>query len=152
MKRPVLCVVDSAHRAQRIVAQLRSSGFGREVISLAFRDSADRADVSSPGWLIGVASVVMPGIGSVIAAGLILAALSGPAEIDLADVIRGWGVPRDGALEYEERIAAGSALVSVHTDSDEERRVAKQIFQSNGCADVRVAGEDMPGRNRDGDV
>jgi len=152
MKRPVLCVVDTAGRAQRIVAQLRRSGFAREVISLVCRDSADRADVSAQGWLVAVALVVLPGLGSVIAAGLILAALSGPVKTDLADIIRGWGVPRDGAQEYEERIAGGSALVSVHTDSNEERDVAKQVFESNGCVDVRVAGDDAARRSNDGNV
>lgn len=142
MKRPVLCVVDTPGRAQRVVAQLRHSGFAREVISLICRDSADRADVSSQGWLVSVAALALPGIGSVIAAGLILAALSGPVMIDLAEVMRGWGVPNDGALEVEERVADGSALVSVHTDSDAEREVAKQVFQANGCARVPVAGHD----------
>jgi hypothetical protein len=150
MKRPVLCLGESAIRAQRIVAQLRSSGFGREVISLIYRDAADRVDMQ--GWLVGVGSISRPDIGAVIAAGLILAALSGPSEISLADVMRGWGVPEDGAAEVEERVSSGSTLVSVHTDNDDERRVAKQVFESNGCTDVLVPGEDPVPRNRDGNV
>lgn len=76
------------------------------------------------GLLLGLGALAIPGVGPIIAAGPIAAAitgaLAGGAVGGLAGALIDYGVPEVEAKEYEERINAGDILVLV--DDDETRR------------------------------
>ena len=102
MDRAVICIVNRAGQAERVVYQLRAAGFPSDRLSVLFpdklgsRDLGHERNTKAPegaaagagaggllggglGWLVGVGSLAIPGLGPFIAAGPIMAALSGAA-------------------------------------------------------------------------
>jgi uncharacterized membrane protein len=104
------------------------------------------------GWLVGVGSLAIPGVGPFIAAGPLLAALSGAAigaaAGGLTGALVGLGIPEYEAKQYEEKIRSGNLLVSVHTENADQRRRAKEILERNGANDIAVAGEEGVSRSQ----
>jgi rhodanese-related sulfurtransferase len=92
------------------------------------------------GWFVGVGALAIPGIGPLIAAGPILAALAGAgvgsAVGGITGGLVGMGIPEYEAKRYEGRITKGGTLVSVHCATSEERDRAKKILVSAGAEDV----------------
>ena len=76
------------------------------------------------GWLAGVGALAIPGLGPFIAAGPIMAALSGAAVGGAFGGITGYlvglGIPEFEAKRYEGKVKGGSALISVHSESSDE--------------------------------
>ena len=97
------------------------------------------------GWLIGVGALAIPGIGPVIAAGPLLAALAGigigGALGGFAGSLVGMGIPEYEAEKYEGELLKGGILAVVHCETYEEVNRAKQVFQSSGAQDVAVSRE-----------
>lgn len=97
------------------------------------------------GWLTGIGALAIPGLGPFIAAGPIMAALAGAglggAVGGIVGALVGMGIPEYEAKRYEGRIKAGSMLLSVHCDSSEWTKKAKEILESTGAQDVSSAGE-----------
>jgi hypothetical protein len=169
MERSVLGVVDSAGRAEALVEELRRAGFARDRISVLAPDASESLVVETEvhskapegvtagvtsggalggalGWLVGIGSLVIPGIGPFIAAGPILIALSGAAVGaavgGVTGALIGFGFPEYEAKLYEDHLRAGSILLSVLTLTADERTRARELFAANGAADVRSVGED----------
>jgi hypothetical protein len=98
------------------------------------------------GWLVGIGSLTIPGLGPFLAAGPMLAALSGAAVGaavgGVAGALIGFGFPEYEAKLYEGHLRDGNILLSVLTLSAEERKRARELFESNGAVDVRTVGED----------
>jgi hypothetical protein len=98
------------------------------------------------GWLVGVGVLAIPGIGPVIAAGPIVAALAGigvgRALGGFAGVLIGVGTsPNTRAKRYEGRVLKGGILVAVHCETSEEIKRAKGIMEITGAEDVSSSGE-----------
>jgi hypothetical protein len=74
------------------------------------------------GWLIGIGALAIPGLGPVMAAGPILAAMAGFGAGSviggLAGALTGMGIPEYEAKRYEGRIRSGGSLISVHCATD----------------------------------
>src|SRR5215471_360683 len=123
MNRAVFCIASSEAQAASIVNELKATGFSASDISALFpdrggsRDFAHERSTKAPegatagagaggllggglGWLVGIGSLAIPGLGAFIAAGPILAALSGAAVGaavgGLTGALVGMGIP-----EYE---------------------------------------------------
>ncbi len=92
------------------------------------------------GWLVGVGALAIPGIGPVIAAGPLVAALAGigvgGALGGFAGVLIGVGIPEDEAKRYEGRLLNGGILVAVHCETSEEIKRAKGIMEVTGAEDI----------------
>jgi hypothetical protein len=92
------------------------------------------------GWFVGVGALAIPGIGPLIAAGPILAALAGAgvggAVGGIAGGLVGMGVPEYEAKRYDGLIRKGGTLVSVHSPTTEQRDRAKKILVEAGAEDV----------------
>ena len=90
------------------------------------------------GLLAGLGTLAIPGLGPFIAAGLIMAALSGAAAGATAGGVvgsgraLGLGVPEYEAKAYEERIKKGGYLIAVHVENSEEGDVVREIMKKNG--------------------
>jgi hypothetical protein len=97
------------------------------------------------GWLVGAGAVAIPGIGPVIAAGPIVAALAGIAVGGalggFAGVLIGVGIPEHEAKRYQGRLLKGGILVAVHCETPEEIRRGKGIMVVTGAEDVASSGE-----------
>jgi hypothetical protein len=168
MKRSALCLVDTEAQADAIVGKLRSAGFSDNDISVLFpdkgrtRDFAHKKATKMPegatvgastggviggtiGLLTGIGALAIPGLGPFIAAGPIMAALSGGAigagVGGLAGALVGLGIPEYEARRYEGKVKEGGLLISVHSESNDETRSAKDIFKQEGAHDISSTGE-----------
>ena len=85
------------------------------------------------GWLAGIGMLAIPGIGPFIAAGPIMAMLSGlgmgAAVGGLTGALIGMGIPEYVATRYEGRIKGGCILLSVHADDSKWIQKAKKILK-----------------------
>jgi hypothetical protein len=97
------------------------------------------------GWLVGIGSLAIPGVGPLIAAGPIIAALAGVgaggALGGVAGGLVGLGLPEYEAKRYQGRIKEGGILLSVHSDGSEWTKRAKEILESTGAQDISSTGE-----------
>src|ERR1700675_4888895 len=152
MKTSVYCIATTEGQADRIVRELQTVGFANDDISVLFPDTRGSRDLGHEkhskapegvttgastggilggalGWLAGIGTLAIPGVGPFIAAGPILAALSGAAiggtVGGVTGALVGLGIPELEAKRYEGKIKDGNILISVHTDSSEEITRAK---------------------------
>lgn len=97
------------------------------------------------GWLIGVGALAIPGVGPLVAAGPIVAALAGAgaagATGGLVGGLIGAGIPEIEAKRYAGRIHEGGYLISVHCDDRDWARRAEEILEATGGRDVVKASE-----------
>jgi hypothetical protein len=100
------------------------------------------------GWLVGIGALAIPGIGPLVAAGPIVAALAGAgaagATGGLVGGLIGAGIPEVEAKRYAGRIREGGYLLSVHCDDKEWASRAEAILERTGGRDVVKAGEADP--------
>ncbi len=171
MERAVICILKTADQTERVVNDLRSAGFTGDDISVLLPDKQGTKDFAHEqntkvpegavtgasaggllggglGWLVGVGSLAIPGVGPLIAAGPILAALSGAAVGaavgGLTGALIGMGVPEYEAKQYEGKVKGGNILISVHTDDAHQRKLATEIFEKAGAEDIKTTGEAKP--------
>jgi hypothetical protein len=162
----VYAIALSEGQAYQIVDSLTNAGFSNNDISALLPDKdsthqfAHEKHTKAPegaitgvtaggavgglfGLLAGIGALAIPGVGPLIAAGPLLAALSGAAAGatvgGIAGALIGMGIPEIEAKRYENRIAEGNILISVHTISAEETDRAKEILKHAGAEDISVA-------------
>ena len=102
------------------------------------------------GLLAGIGALAIPGLGPFIAAGPIMAALSGAAAGaavgGVSGALVGLGIPEIEAKRYEGKLRQGNYLVSVHTESSDERKRVESIFRGEGADDISSTTEaSVPG-------
>jgi heat induced stress protein YflT len=174
MTKTVVGLFDTFAEAQHVVQDLVNTGFRREDISLLANDARGEyqnyrtvgEDTTSAaaegagagavgggvlggvlGLLVGVGALAIPGIGPVLAAGPLAAALGtagastlvgagiGAATGGLIGALVGAGIPEEDASFYAEGVRRGGALVMVKT-SDELAQSAYDTLRSHGAVDV----------------
>jgi hypothetical protein len=167
-KKSVFCIATSRNQANQIVERLKFANFSNNDISALFadketnRDFAHEKNTKAPegavtgastggvvggalGWIAGIGALAIPGVGPFIAAGPIIAALSGAAigaaVGGVAGGLIGLGIPELEAKRYEGKIKDGNILISVHTDNSDEITRAKDIFTKAGAQDICTTGE-----------
>ncbi len=98
------------------------------------------------GLLASIGVLAIPGIGPLIAAGPIIAALTGIGSGGMLGgiigALVGIGIPEYEAKRYEGRIKAGGILLSVHCDNPDWIDKAKGILKLTGADDISSAGEE----------
>ncbi len=167
-KKSVFCIATSRAQADQIVDQLKVANFSNNDISALFADKgtshdfAHEKNTKAPeaavagagtggviggalGWIAGIGALAIPGVGPFIAAGPIIAALSGAAigatVGGIAGGLIGLGIPEIEAKRYEGKIKSGNILISVHTENSEEITRAKNIFTLAKAQDICTTGE-----------
>jgi hypothetical protein len=97
------------------------------------------------GWLAGIGALAIPGLGPLIAAGPIVAALAGAGAVGavggVLGALAGLGVPEYEAKRYEGRVKQGGVRLSVHCDDADWVRRAKELLRDTGAEDIASAGE-----------
>ncbi len=154
--------------AENAVDRMLAAGFRNEDISVLLQDNVGTKDFAHEkhtkapegtttgvvaggiiggtiGLLAGIGVLAIPGLGPLIAAGPIIAALSGIGSGGvLGGVIGalvGMGIPEYEAKRYEGRIKEGGILLSVHCDNPDWVAKAKQLLKDSGAEDIASAGE-----------
>lgn len=164
----VFCIAISRSQADQIVDRLKDANFSSNDISVLFpdqgtsRDFAHEKSTKAPegavagastggviggalGWIAGIGALAIPGVGPFIAAGPIIAALSGVAVGatvgGIAGGLIGLGIPEFEAKRYEGKVREGNILISVHTENSEEITRAKVIFTDAKAHDLCISHE-----------
>src|SRR5919204_4207595 len=139
--------------AQRTIEELRTAGVDPQRVSVVAQDPQRAREVAqqtgaetvtgtaagaglgallggTAGWLVGIGALAIPGIGPLVAAGPIAAALGvagttaaagagvGVVAGGIIGALTGWGFAESEARAYEERVAQGDVLLAVQVDDD----------------------------------
>lgn len=164
----VYAIANSDAQAVRIATRLKAAGFTPSDISILGPDRAGLRDMGTEnstkapegaaagagtgailggalGWLAGVGALAIPGFGPLIAAGPILAALSGAAVGGtvggMTGALIGLGIPEYEARLYEAKLRSGNILMAVHVDDSEEAGLVRQIMSDEKAEDVSTGTE-----------
>lgn len=164
----VFGIYQNAAGAERSVDTLIGAGFTNDDISVLLPDSssskefAHEKNTKAPegtatgvtaggaiggalGLLAGIGALAIPGVGPLIAAGPIMGALAGlgagGAVGGLIGALVGFGIPEYEAKRYEGRIRAGGVLLSVHCNTSDEIKLAKDLLKKTGAEDISSTGE-----------
>src|SRR6476659_4052159 len=143
MAKAVFCIVN-ANKAASVVDRLKAAAFSNGDISVLMPDRSGTKDFAvdnstkapegaatgagtgaalggALGWLAGIGSLAIPGLGPLIAAGPIMAALAGvgigSAVGGVTGALIGMGIPEYEAKRFEGLIKEGKVLLSVHCDN-----------------------------------
>lgn len=92
------------------------------------------------GWLAGIGTLSIPGLGPFVAAGPILATLGGTG---IADALVAMGIPEYDAKRFEFFVKDGCMLLSVHAGLGEWADKTKMIFMECGAHDVSSTGDEQ---------
>ena len=173
MAKTVVGLMESAAEAQRVVQDLTSScGCTQADIGLMARGSegerpskrkgrsaAKEGDVAAGamkgvgtgaaiggvlGLVAGVASLAIPGVGPIIAAGPIASALAGAgigaAAGGIIGALANMGVPEEHAHYYAEGVRRGGTLITVRAETDAKAECAQRVMQQHGAVDIEERG------------
>jgi len=162
MAKTIVGLFDDFIDAQWAVQELANKGFARDNISLAANDATGeyaKSTAASAEWsgtatgattgaavggvgglLLGLGALAIPGIGPIIAAGPLVAALTGAGIGAMAGGMIGAltdvGVPEEEAGYYAEGVRRGGTLVTINA---EDTRVdqAIDILENHNAVDVQ---------------
>ena len=168
MKQTVFAILDNQPQAEQVVERLKGVGFYPNDISMLWADTSGNKDLAiehetkmpegtaaggtagfviggALGWLVGLGTLAIPGLGPFIAAGPLMAALSGAAVGAAAGGIVGglvgMGMPEFEARRYESKIKEGGILISVHTEDSGGVERAKKVLMETRALHISTAGE-----------
>ncbi|WP_068621898.1 YsnF/AvaK domain-containing protein [Paenibacillus tuaregi] len=157
MTKKIVGVFRNEQEATNAIEELKRQGFRADDISIVAKDKRDVSAISDEtgtkapegvatgaatggilggvtGLLAGLGALAIPGIGPIVAAGPIAAALTGAAvgagTGGLVGGLVGLGIPEDEAEEYDTMINDGRILVMVDAQPGQAGRVY-QIFRDN---------------------
>jgi hypothetical protein len=164
----VFGIYKSSAQAESAVDRISAAGFSHNDISVLLPDTqsskefAHEKNTKAPegtatgvttggvlggtlGLLAGIGALAIPGVGPFIAAGPIVASLAGlgvgGAVGGLIGALVGMGIPEYEAKRYEGRVKDGGILLSVHCDTSDEVKAAKQLLEQTGAKDIASSGE-----------
>jgi hypothetical protein len=166
MKATVYGLASSESQATEILTHLRNLGFTAGELSVLLKEQGDTRNISLKenavkgaerggllggilGGLAGLSALAIPGIGSFVALGPLLAALGGSAVGGMVGGLAGGarggltplGLNHDIERRLRERLESGDILIAVHSDDPVRRDRAARVFKSSGADEVYFPGE-----------
>ena len=173
-----VAVFDDRDDAERAINGLRDAGFEPDQISVMARDRDEAGRLAEDtgteagtgaatgaltggllggvaGWLIGIGALAIPGVGPIIAAGPLAAALGGAAlgaaGGGLIGALTGAGVPEEEARYYEDRFKSGGILLTVNAPGRYDE--AADVLRDHGGHDYErgMGRTERTVRDRDAD-
>ena len=107
---------------------------------------------------LAAATLAVPGVGPVIAFGMIGAALlgavgaaTGAALGDELEEHLGEGVPHEDVFLYEDALRHGRSIVIAYIDDDDRADKAREVIKNSGAADIDTLREQWWAELRDGE-
>jgi len=162
-KNHAIAVFDTHEQAENAIKEIQRAGFDVKRLSIigkgyetedqviGYYNAGDRMKHWGKfgafwgalwGLLAGVAFLVIPGVGPILIAGPIVAALEGAVAIGGLSVIGAGlyslGIPKNTVIRYESALKADKFLVAVHGTSEEVER-ARDILSTVGAADITLS-------------
>jgi hypothetical protein len=160
-KNATVAIFSSHAEAEEAIKRLQKAGFDMKTLSIVGKDYELREDVvgyyttgeriltwgtSGALWggiwglLFGAAFFIVPGVGSVLVGGPLVAAIIGGLETavvtgGLSAIGAGLyslGIPKDSVLAYEAAIRAGKYLITVH-GTEAEAAEARAVLATTGA-------------------
>ena len=147
MPKAVICIATSEEQAAHLANQLKEAGLSGNDVSVLLPDRAgsrefarDLHNSKSPkgaatgaiaggvtarilGWLFGIGTAAIPGVGAVMAA--LGGAAAGSAVGGIAGAAAYFGIPEDEATPYEGyAVESDDALISVHAEERQGHHAA----------------------------
>jgi hypothetical protein len=149
--------------AEAAVERLKDAGFGKHELSLLYphNDPVNKlvhsqetkvlkgAEIGASagaiiggvlGWIASAGLLLVPGVGTIFAAGPIATLLiTIPAAAGVGGLwggLIGLGIPEKEAKHFYTRLHKGDILLSVHCDDEERMMTAKDIMIHTGAEDV----------------
>jgi uncharacterized membrane protein len=156
-------IFDNPRDAQRAVGMLHDSRYELDDVSIITRASEHGVEVNSGddvsasegatvgavwGGLVGLASLVIPGVGPFIAGGALATALASAAAGAVTGAVVGGvaaaliqfgGISEEDAGRYESLVHAGKTLVAVKARAEDARHVHRILMKAD-AEEVREAG------------
>jgi uncharacterized membrane protein len=156
----IIGIFDTPRDAQRAMEMVRDSSLSVEDVSVISRTAEQEVRVESGedvsagqgatvgavwGGLVGLASLMIPGVGPVIASGALAAALASALTGAVTGAVVGGvaaalihfgGLSEDEARQYESLVHAGKTLVAVKA-ADEDARHVRRILSKAGAESVQ---------------
>lgn len=172
-------IFSSRDAAENGVSELKSEGFMNSDVSILFssptetmefvhENSTTAPEVAATvaisgatiggvlGWLAGIGTLAIPGVGPFIAAGPIMAALAGAGVGGtiggLTGALVGMGIPEYEAKRYEDRVNDGGVLVAVHAADSVWEEKAKDILKGCGAEDISSKSEESGTTSHDSEI
>jgi hypothetical protein len=166
MNRSVIAITRTKEQTEAIAFYLQQAGFSSEQVSFLLPDThaatefAHEHNTKAPegaiagvagggllggalGLLAGAGILALPGLGPLLVAGPLLAALSGAAAGaavgGVGGALVGLGIPEFEARLYEGRLKGGNILLAVHVENRNEQTRAEEILRNGGATDVSLA-------------
>ena len=167
MATTLLGIFDDPMSARRDMDQLRTSELHLEDISIISRTGEQAGAVGDGehlsagegatigavwGGLIGLAALLIPGVGPFIAGGAIFAALTGAATGAVVGGITGAlmdraNIPEEEARDYEMMVHSGKTLLAVKAH-DQDADAVRRILAHAGARSIRDNQSDIAGGSR----
>jgi uncharacterized protein (TIGR02271 family) len=170
MPKTVVGLFDTFNEAQECVRDLESNGFTNSDISVVASEEAQKLDTGTIdtsagnvgsgaaagaaigavgggaiGLLASLGLFAIPGLGPILAAGPLVAFLTGAgigaAAGGIIGALTGMGIPEEEAGLYAEGVRRGGSLVTVQTASDELANRAVDIMNRHDVVDIDERGE-----------
>lgn len=150
-------------RVEKAVLALKDAGFRNTDVSVPLPETVSSKDLAvvkatkapegvaagagtggvlggALGWLAVLGAVTVPGVGPLLAAGPVVAALAGVGARGalgaLTGSLIGLGMPEYEAKRFEGRIRKGGILLSVHCDDSDWAEKAKDTLRATEAEDV----------------
>ncbi len=164
----VFGIYKSRISTENAVDRLKMSGFRSSDISVLMpdkessRDFAHEKSTKAPegatagastgvvlggtlGWLAGMGALAIPGVGPLVAAGPIMAAVAGAGVGGtlggISGALIGFGIPEYEAKRFEGHVKDGGILLSIHCDTDDAIKEAKSLLETTGAQDIASSSE-----------
>jgi hypothetical protein len=174
MARTVVGLFDNFQEAQDVVRELVNNGFARENLSLIANDAEGRyasdlgrgrenvSDAAASGaglgaalggiagLLVGLGTFIIPGVGPVLAAGPLIAALGGAGigaiTGGLVGALTESGVPEEDASIFSEGVHRGGTLVAAYV-TDDAADLAADIMNRHNPIDIEERSSSWKNQN-----
>ncbi|MDP3509723.1 MAG: DUF3341 domain-containing protein [Candidatus Melainabacteria bacterium] len=164
MSQSVIGLVKTREDAESLVSALQAVGFPNSGLSVLFPDKQGTKDFAHDnstkapegaaagattggiiggtlGLLAGIGALAIPGVGPFIAAGPIMATLSGVgvgATLGgLTGALIGMGIPEYEAKMFEGKLREGNVLIAAHSESNDDLKRAEDVFKGHGATDIK---------------
>jgi hypothetical protein len=166
----VVAVYQSVDKAQAAVRDLEAAGLSQQVtlvsrninteLSPEDKEAMSRGDVSGRaavegatvggllGFLLATPMLMIPGLGPVLIAGPMAAAMTGAIVGGFLRGMTAWGVHVDRAQEYEQMIQSGRSLVMVSGEPDEVAH-GKRILDTTQAQEIHLHATSADARESD---
>jgi len=151
------------NQAERAIDEMRRAGFDPQRVSVVAQDRGQAREIADStgaetsagaatgagfgaifggaiGWLAGLGALTIPGIGPLVAAGPLAAALGGAGigavTGGIVGALTGWGFSESEARTYESRVRQGDILLTVEIPDGESSSMAEDVLSRSGGESV----------------